>query len=316
MAARPPPDPDHDGLTEHLREELRLGRWLRPDLDDEKLLEMIRSFSRRVSEGLNEPLLTDDEIEREREQAVHNMDASDPWRALIRKEGIPWEIAGPMEKASRSILGVLFGDPLAMAEFDDLREEAVNRLVSHCSYFPRYLRNPRLRRRLAQEKTKRGPEGLRRWLREEVFPAAMMEAFASREEARRFRLGTKWIRADGLGIIDDGSSGAVSPVRPSDLSSGRYRRWLRQETLSNAARRILEDNPKREVPAYIHPPDLRIYHRLAGRLTDRQKALLGLRDQGMTYAQIAARLCTTHANARQIGSRLDRLARKPHHTTR
>lgn len=208
---------------------------------------------------------------------------------------------------SRTCWERLRADPVFQTANPDpaARQTAIRSLCLDRAFIPSRLRNPRLRRRLAEEKRLRGPGGLRRWLREEILPAAMTHALGGIATPRTVRIGS----GRGSYYLRDCDTGAVEPVEPQDLTRPLYGRWLRQVTLGYAARLLLDHNLDPALPVYSHPPDLRVFVRLAHQMSTRDLAVLGLRNQGMTYARIAARLGIAPASARQVFSRLARKAR-------
>ena len=77
--------------------------------------------------------------------------------------------------------------------------------------------------------TRRGAD---RWLREEVFPQALLLAAAERYTARPIRLGKRWV------------SGSRRPVVPMHLAWPNAVRWLKQHARRFAEEIILEAAPR------------------------------------------------------------------------
>jgi DNA-binding CsgD family transcriptional regulator len=85
--------------------------------------------------------------------------------------------------------------------------------------------NPAVRHELA------GRAGARQWLREIVFPAALLEAAGERFTERRIRLGKRWVK--------DAGGRRVAKVQPMQLSVTAARRWLIQRARTLAEESII-----------------------------------------------------------------------------
>jgi DNA-directed RNA polymerase specialized sigma24 family protein len=138
--------------------------------------------------------------------------------------------------------------------------------------------NPKVR---AELRAMTRPGGLQRWLREEVFVPALLEAARERRRPQRIRLGTKWIKD---------ASGRIARVRPMERSIPFLRYWLSTRARALAEERILGG-------------------RRLGHLSARQRELLLLLQPHPDYADVAERMGVTPEAVRQLAARA---RAKPH----
>lgn len=101
-------------------------------------------------------------------------------------------------------------------------------------------KEPRIKAALTAEARARrqgGQSGVDRWLREDVFPKALLLAAAERYKAQPIRLGKDWV------------GGRRQPVVPMELAWTNTIRWLKQR-----ARRLAEEIILESAPQVRHSP--------------------------------------------------------------
>jgi hypothetical protein len=189
---------------------------------------------------------------------------------------------------------------------------AVTTLARHRAFLSTGFRRPEAERALREKADELGGRAvLARWLREEVYPAAIALALTERGK-RWIRLGKSWLKDE---------RGRRLRVHPSELPRDKRLAWLRQTTRRHAEEIILGTKrsslaEKRTVtlsPAALDALTRRVAafsgRQFAGavygrRLSPADRTLLRLRKAGVTYAEIGRAFGISTAAAKQRVYRL------------
>jgi hypothetical protein len=177
------------------------------------------------------------------------------------------------------------------------RWEAASRLATS---FSAKFRDPAAARVIREERANRGRPAAQRWLREQVFPEAIMLVFAHLNEPRYMKLGSKWVLSRRI------------PMDPENaLTSSDFRRWFRQEVRNSAEAILLERSYPRPLDTETHPPTWEpgwsldpVYEsaallRKAGvRLSPKQRELLKHLASGVPVSQVHAVMGISPATSR------------------
>jgi len=182
-------------------------------------------------------------------------------------------------------------------------------LARHPGLVPGRFANPAVRRRLAEEAQARGGRtAVRRWLVEQVYPQAVIDAASYVERPQRIRLGREWLGDERARVV---------PIRPNDLACGDARRWFRQVIRTQAEALLApRDRVTALGAAAIAVPGsvrdlLRFLAARGIRLTPRERALLAYLAQRKSSAEIAAALGTSPGAVRVARHALKRKLAHP-----
>lgn len=188
-------------------------------------------------------------------------------------------------------------DPLTLiwSPDPDVRNAAAFALAAREDFLTTVFADPRGHQAYRREIGRVGKAAARRWLREEVFPQAILLATSEVDEKTRIRLGRTTPVRDLL------RPDLVLPMRPRELSGGELDAWLRQRAKAQAVAIMTDIDPSPRRPRLPDQP-----RQIPGNLSPRQREVAILLTAGLSYSEIAARLGIKGTSAKKYGQRLRR----------
>jgi hypothetical protein len=232
--------------------------------------------------------------------------------AQMRRTWTPGTLTGDVNRFLNAVEGATVPD-VWIGGWETLDPwRAARALARHPRFLPTWPADPVARGHIRQLVKERGRRAAERYLRDVVYPEAVMLAYARIGEPQYIRLDPSPRGAKFRRYVRD----AAGPVRlkPEDLAvNGPFYRWLRSQAVRIATQLLADHHMAvrpETIPFYGSSAKFLSPVAFAGRpLSRREQTMFRMQSAGATHAEIARALGISRPAAKQLSYRLRRRSR-------